>query len=362
MKNLIKFSFVATAIALATACDPAEQGPVDYPIEGNFTISASYSAMVHGGGYGWRNGEKIGVFVTSEGVAQANLLYTPSDTSKVTMVTGTNYWGEVETYEERSVVGDVELTAASEVAGFKKGEHNIYAYTQYVEGATDYTAVPLPNLAAQVSDDKSWMNYGFGYAKTAAAIKEYSSANISLGDFMVVTWPISIKGIELTDAQANIMKDQKITSVKLVSTDLDIAVTDGKINLATGEITGTKSKEIVVTFPDGGIDVKFEAGIPAIGWPDVYMIPTVSVYANIDTEKDITTRQEEYTAYEDTDNNPDTPKEAVTKYKDVACLKGSFTVVYTIGGVEYTATTVSSTQKLAATDEYMAFPLATTLQ
>ena len=110
MKNLIKFSFVAAAIALATACDPAEQGPVDYPIEGNFTISASYSAMVHGGGYGWRIGEKIGVFVTSEGVAQANLLYTPSDTSKVTIVTGTDYFGEEYTFEERSVVGDVEAS------------------------------------------------------------------------------------------------------------------------------------------------------------------------------------------------------------------------------------------------------------
>ena len=353
MKNLFKFSFVAAAIAMATACDPAEQGPVDYPIEGNFTISASYSAMVHGGGYGWRSGEQIGVFVTSDGIAQANLLYTPSDTSKVTIITGTDYWGDPFEMEDRSIVGDVELNAASEVAGFKKGEHAIYAYTPYVETAADYTAVPLADNAAQVADGNGWRTYGFGYAKTSQAISEYSSANISLGDFKVVMWPLSVSSIELTEEQAALLQGKKVTSVKFISTELDIAIADGKINLATGEIAGTKSKEIVVTFPGEGKEIEFEAGFPPY-WPDAYFIPSVTAYALINPETDITTRQEEYTTVEN--------EETVTKYKDVACLKGSYTVVYTIGGVEYTATTLSSTQKLAATEEYMAFPLHPTLQ
>ena len=353
MKNLFKFSFVAAAIAMATACDPVEQGPVDYPIEGNFTISASYTAMVHGGGYGWRNGEQIGVFVTSEGVTQANLLYNPSDTSKVEIVTGTDYWGDPYEFEDRSIIGDVELKAAAEAAGYKKGEHVIYAYTPYVEGATDLTAVPVADNAAQVADENAWMTYSFGYAKTTEAIKEFSSANISLGDFKPLIYPLSVSSIELTEEQAETFKNKKVTSVKIISTELDIALAGAKVNLETGEITGTKTKEIVITFPNGGKEVEFEAGFPPY-FPDAYFIPAVTAYANINPEADVTVRQEEYTTIEN--------EETVTKYKEVPCLKGSFTVVYTIDGVEYTATTLSSTQKLAATEEYMAFPLSPELQ
>ena len=259
---------------MATACDPVEQGPVDFPIEGNFTISASYTAMVHGGGYGWRNGEQIGVFVTSEGVTQANLLYNPSDTSKVEIITGTDYWGDPYEMEDRSIIGDVELTPAAEAAGYKKGEHVIYAYTPYVEGTTDLTAVPVADNAAQVADENAWMTYSFGYAKTTEAIKEFSSANISLGDFKPLIYPLSVSSIELTEEQAETFKNKKVTSVKIISTELDIALAGAKVNLETGEITGTKTKEIVITFPNGGKDVEFEAGFPPY-FPDAYFIPTV---------------------------------------------------------------------------------------
>lgn len=338
---------------MAAACDPVEQGPVDYPIEGNFTISASYTAMVHGGGYGWRDGEQIGVFVTSEGVTQANLLYNPSDTSKVEIITGTDYWGDPYEMEDRSIIGDVELTPAAEAAGYKKGEHVIYAYTPYVEGVADFSAVPVADNASQVADENAWMTYSFGYAKTTEAISEFTSANISLGDFKPLIYPLTVSSIELTAEQAENFKNKKVTSVKIISTELDIALTGATVNLATGEITGTKGKEIVITFPGEGKDVEYDPGFPPY-LPEAYFIPSVTAYANINPEADVTVRQEEYTTIEN--------EETVTKYKDVPCLKGSYTVVYTIGGVEYTATTLSSTQKLAATEEYMAFPLLPELQ
>lgn len=361
MKRIFNFACVALAIVTATSCDP-ENEIVDFPITDNFSISASYLAFIHGGGYGWQNGEQIGVFVTSDGVTQANLLYTPSDTSKVEIVTGTNpYTGEDYEEEVRSVVEDVVLNAADEVAGFKKGEHNIYAYTPYNESVSDYSAVVLPNLAAQTYSEKMWMKYGFGYAKTSKSISEFSSATISLGDFKPVVYPISVSGITLTEEQLPTFQGRKVTQVKVISSDLAIASVESTIDLSTGEIKGSTDKTIVLTYPGEGIDIEFLPGIPYVGIPDEYAIPSATVYALVNPETDITTRQEEYTSKEDQDGDGVYETE-VTKYKDVSCLKGSFTVVYTIGGVEYTATTISNVMTLASTGEIMSLPLTPTLQ
>lgn len=359
MKRIFNFACVALAIVTATSCDPANE-IVDFPITDNFSISGSYLAFIHGGGYGWQNGEQIGVFVTSDGVTQANLLYTPSDTSKVEIVTGTDYWGEPFEMEERTVVEDVVLNAADEVAGFKKGEHNIYAYTPYNASVSDYSAVALPNLAAQTYSEKMWMKYGFAYAKTSESISEFSSATISLGDFKPVVYPISVSAITLTEEQLPTFQGKKVTQVKIISSDLAIASVESTIDLSTGEIKGTADKTIVLTYPGEGIDLEFLPGVPMLGWPDEYAIPSATVYALVNPETDITTSQEEYTSKEDQDGDGVYETE-VTKYKDVSCLKGSFTVVYTIGGVEYSATTLSSVTKLALTDEIMSFPLTPTL-
>lgn len=291
MKRIFNFACVALAIVTATSCDP-ENEIVDFPITDNFSISASYLAFIHGGGYGWQNGEQIGVFVTSDGVTQANLLYTPSDTSKVEIVTGTNpYTGEDYEEEVRSVVEDVVLNAADEVAGFKKGEHNIYAYTPYNESVSDYSAVALPNLAAQTYSDKMWMKYGFGYAKTSESISEFSSATISLGDFKPVVYPISVSGITLTEEQLPTFQGKKVTQVKVISSDLAIASVESTIDLSTGEIKGSTDKTIVLTYPGEGIDIEFLPGVPMMGWPDEYAIPSATVYALVNPETDITTRQ-----------------------------------------------------------------------
>lgn len=354
MKRIFNFACVALAIVTATSCDP-ENEIVDFPITDNFSISASYLAYVHGDGYGWRDGEQIGVFVTSDGVTQANLLYTPSDTSKVEIVTGTNpYTGQDYEEEVRSGVEDVVLNAADEVAGFKKGEHNIYAYTPYNASVSDYTAVALPNLATQTYSEKMWMKYGFGYAKTSESISEFSSATISLGDFKPVVYPISVSGITLTEEQLPTFQGKKVTQVKVISSDLAIASVESTIDLSTGEIKGSTDKTIVLTYPGEGIDIEFLPGFPPY-FPDEYAIPSATVYALINPETDITTYQEEYEG-RDENGNP------VTKYKDYDGLKGSFTVVYTIGGVEYTATTISNVRTLAATDEIMSLPLIPTLQ
>lgn len=354
MKRIFNIACVALAIAAATSCEPENQ-IVDFPITDNFSISGSYSAFLHGGGYGWQKGEQIGVFVTSDGVTQANLAYVPSDTSKVEIITGTDYFGEPFEMEERSVVGDVTLDPVAEAAGFKKGEHNIYAYTPYIASAADYTAVPLPNLSAQTYMENAWKTYAFAYAKTAESISEFSSATISLGDFKPVLYPLTVSSITLTEEQLPTFQGKKVTQVKIISTDLDIATVEASINLATEEIVGTTSKTIVLTYPGEGIDLTFLAGMPQFGWPDEYAIPSVSVFAKVNPETDIVTYKEEY---EGKDENGNT----VTKYKDYEGLKGSFTVVYTIGGTDYTATTVSKVTTLAATQEIMAFPLNPTLQ
>ena len=108
MKKNYFFSAVL-AIAAAVAC--TEKGPVDFPIQGDFTLYGENVAE-----------QEVGVFVTSEGLPQSNLLYTAAE-------------GE----------GAVALTAKAEKAGFKQGNHMIYAYAPYAEAAAELTAVPAPD-------------------------------------------------------------------------------------------------------------------------------------------------------------------------------------------------------------------------
>ena len=159
----------------------------------------------------------------------------------------------------------------------------------------------------------------------------------------------------MTEEQLPTFQGKKVTQVKVISSDLAIASVESTIDLSTGEIKGTADKTIVLTYPGEGIDLEFLPGVPMLGWPDEYAIPSATVYALVNPETDITTYQEEYEG-KDEDGN------TVTKYKDYDGLKGSFTVVYTIGGVDYTATTISRVMTLAATGEIMSLPLTPTLQ
>ena len=105
-KNL--FFGAVLVIAAAVACQPKDNGPVDYPVQGELKLYGENVAE-----------QQVGVFVTSEGLPPNNLLYTAAK--------GT---------------GAVALTAKADKAGFKQGKHTIYAYAPYAEGA-EVTAVPV---------------------------------------------------------------------------------------------------------------------------------------------------------------------------------------------------------------------------
>ena len=111
-----RLNFICTAFAVAAvvACDPAETKPLDFPVVGEIALSGE---STNAASKSWYPGEQIGVFVTSDGIAQVNLLYTPSEVceDKSTEANGAKFWmfGDP--------VGNVALNASSEKAGFKQG-------------------------------------------------------------------------------------------------------------------------------------------------------------------------------------------------------------------------------------------------
>ena len=77
MKKTLKFLLTAFVAVIAAGCKE-DEGPVDYPVIGNLNISGRYVTYLHGK-QGWVEEDQIGVFVTSDGIEQANLLYEPSE-------------------------------------------------------------------------------------------------------------------------------------------------------------------------------------------------------------------------------------------------------------------------------------------
>ena len=91
MKRFNKIVCAALAVAAVASCDK-EPEIVDFPIVGDFTITAAYPSGLNEdysdneyyahGTQGWTAMDKLGVFVTSEGTVQANLAYVPSEVLK----------------------------------------------------------------------------------------------------------------------------------------------------------------------------------------------------------------------------------------------------------------------------------------
>lgn len=105
MKKTLKFLLTAFVAVIAAGCKE-DEGPVDYPVIGNLNISGRYVTYLHGR-QGWVEEDQIGVFVTSDGIEQANLLYEPSEICPATP----NEWVEgLFSYEEENYKdGDILL-------------------------------------------------------------------------------------------------------------------------------------------------------------------------------------------------------------------------------------------------------------
>ena len=215
MKKNYFFSAVL-AIAAAVAC--TEKGPVDFPIQGDFTLYGENVAE-----------QEVGVFVTSEGLPQSNLLYTAAE-------------GE----------GAVALTAKAEKAGFKQGNHMIYAYAPYAETAAELTAVPAPDYSKQstvafdpLADDEILAGLMLSYNSTAQSVlyattevTELSSAAITL-PFAAVNplTEVTVGEPGLEGTNANAQEGKKVTKI-VVTCDKPIAYTGQTLDLTTGKLVG----------------------------------------------------------------------------------------------------------------------------
>lgn len=215
MKKNYFFSAVL-AIAATVAC--TEKGPVDFPIQGDLTLYGENVA-----------GQEVGVFVTSDGLPQSNLLYTAAE-------------GE----------GAVALTAKAEKAGFKQGNHMIYAYAPYAEAAAELTAVPAPDYSKQstvafdpLADDEILAGLMLSYNSTAQSVlyattevTELSSAAITL-PFAAVNplTEVTVGEPGLEGTNANAQEGKKVTKI-VVTCDKPIAYTGQTLDLTTGKLVG----------------------------------------------------------------------------------------------------------------------------
>jgi hypothetical protein len=225
MKKNYFFSAVL-AIAAAVAC--TEKGPVDFPIQGDFTLYGENVAE-----------QQVGVFVTSDGLPQTNLLYTAAK--------GTDA---------------VALTAKAEKAGFKQGNHVIYAYTPYSEAAAELTAVPMPDLANQNLTLNVVPDWAIGTGmedmfavKTSdfapfqiakAEVKEYSSAVINLPfEAPVATQVIQFSEISFPEGSGALV-GKKINKI-VVSSDSVLGYTEATYNYVEAKVVSTPVKSLTLT-------------------------------------------------------------------------------------------------------------------
>lgn len=237
MKRLNYFIGAALAIAAAVSCNK-EPEVVDFPIVGDFTL---YGESAEGT---WAANTSVGVFVTSDGVAQTNLEYTPASTE---------------------ATGSVQLNAKSEKAGFKQGKHVIYAYYPYVAEAAEMQ-IPLGNLTVQSTEKNipSWVfdagladmaDMFASYVSTTALnvakkeVSEFTSAPVDLGVFAPVTTVISVAEPGFAGDNAAELDGKKVEKI-VVKANKTIAYTEAKYDLATGELMGAEESQSVEVVAD----------------------------------------------------------------------------------------------------------------
>lgn len=200
------------AIALVFASCSKDNDP---KIIGDFSISGQ-AATGAGRFSTWIPEDSLGVFVTSKGKTQENLLYFPSEHASYNedYISRAGYYA----IADGTSVGDVLLRPATEAAGFKKGTHTIYAYYPYNAAADNINAIPVPDNSVQDKTQITQKFFGqvsykwvFGYAKKS--VSEYSAATVDLGQFKSPVTMFNTGGLPFT-ADA---KDRTIVKLNIAA-------------------------------------------------------------------------------------------------------------------------------------------------
>jgi len=238
MKKLF-YSMAIGAALFASACNNDDEGGEttvpDLPIVGNFLLTGQcsdnpirYST--------WVEGDKIGVFVTSEGQPQNNLCYAPKEVGAY----------DEATFSYTKEVGNVELVAAGEKAGFKQGEHTIYAYYPYVAEAADVTAVPMPDITVQdLSGEHPKLfaetKHVFGYAK--AVCSKYSAAAVDFGKFTSPVTKLNLNNLTFKDE----MGGKTIKTVTITGSTDPVGYKNPTFDLTEGKFSGEAAPVEVIS-------------------------------------------------------------------------------------------------------------------
>lgn len=231
-----RFILLAILVIAAASCEKGVY--VDYPVVGNISITGS---STNSSTSSWYPGEQIGIFVTSDGFPQNNLLYTPSETCKdeSLKVSGKLY------HMYGIPVGNKTLNPQGEAVAFKYGDHTIYGYSPYNPNAKDITAVPMPDLTRQdnVSFVGNVTDPTMSFIWVKKTIHEYTAAPLALGTFKSVDQSLNTGAIAFTD---NSLVGKKVTKV-VISADKNIAYKNPTFNLIEGKINGEPSSIEVIT-------------------------------------------------------------------------------------------------------------------
>ncbi len=236
MKNRLFYFATCVALALSSvSCSSDDDGEedIDIPVVGKIAVSGAYNVYSHGS-QGWIEADKIGIYVLSDGKPQENLPYAPS-----------------------------EVAPSSELsAGFKSGDHTIYAYTPYSAASQDYKTVALPNISVQEYYASEFMpNRKYSFAYASATTSSYSAATVTLGEFKSLFSQLTLPALECPDALAG----KTCTKIVVTCDEHPLSYADGAtVNLATGEISGTPLNSVTYNIPDGLV---VNAGFPAFGLP-----------------------------------------------------------------------------------------------
>ncbi len=252
----------------AVSCEK-EETVVDFPTVGPLTFSGTYDTYLHGK-QGWIAEDKLGIFVTSDGVTQSNLEYAPVEVCvpEIMELEGKTY--VIYPNNKDKWVLTTTFKPLGEVAGFKKGDHNVYAYTPYDAANVDYKAIKLPYSAVQEYNSTIFSadnKYTFAYSKLPEPLKELQTEAISLGNFVSPYVAMTIPTPTLGEA---FKAGQKVTKV-VISSDIDLAVVDASINLETAVISGNLSKSIELTFPEGPFELKYNEWMKAAYMETLYL-------------------------------------------------------------------------------------------
>ncbi|MCI1779477.1 MAG: fimbrillin family protein [Bacteroidales bacterium] len=222
LKTQISLVLLFSILLSVSSCSKDDK---DIAIQADMELSGQLRTYSHGTN-GWLEGDIAGVFVTSDGNPQNNLKYTPQKHVEYTQ----NKWGGY----DASDVYDVSLIAADEKAGFKRGEHSVYAYVPYSEDVSDLHSVPVPDIATQLGPET--MSFQprscYDFSEKDTTFSDIPLGNLSLGEFnpmfsqvtAVLQFPEELDG--------------KYFSELTVSCDSPIAYSNGLMDLETKKFSG----------------------------------------------------------------------------------------------------------------------------